>query len=114
VDDTAALTGSRGPADDVALVSGHDHPEPAQYVRIAVILAVATAIEVLIYYIDLPAKLMVAVLVGLASVKFALVAAYFMHLKFDAGLLRRVFLTGIILACVVYAIALFTLKVLFH
>ena len=37
-----------------------------------------------------------------------------MHLKFDARLLRRVFLTGIILACGVYAVGLFTLDVLFH
>jgi len=69
---------------------------------------------VTVYYLNLPAKLLVAVLVGLASIKFSLVAAYFMHLKFDAHLLRRVFLTGIILACLVYPVALFTLKVLFH
>ena len=114
MDDAVALSAPSGGDDAVAVASGHAHPEPAQYVRIAAILAVATAIEVGIYYIDLPAKLMVAVLVGLASAKFALVAAYFMHLKFDARLLRRVFLTGVILACVVYAIALFTLNLLFH
>jgi cytochrome c oxidase subunit 4 len=114
VDDTAALTAPRGHADDVAVAAERPHPEPAQYVRVAIVLAVATAIEVGLYYLGLPAKLLVALLLGLASIKFSLVAAYFMHLKFDARLLRRVFLTGIILACAVYAVALFTLKVLFH
>jgi cytochrome c oxidase subunit 4 len=114
VDDTAALTAPGGHADDVALAAEHAHPGTGQYVRIAAILAFVTAVEVGIYYLDLPAKPMVALLLGLASVKFSLVAAYFMHLKFDARLLRRVFLTGIILACLVYAVALFTMKVLFH
>jgi caa(3)-type oxidase subunit IV len=114
VDDTAALTASRGHADDVAVTGEHAHPEPAQYVRVAIVLAVVTAIEVGLYYLGLPAKLLVALLLGLASIKFSLVAGYFMHLKFDARLLRQVFLTGIILACAVYAVALFTLKVLFH
>ncbi len=90
------------------------HPGQAQYVRVAVALAVLTAVEVAVYYFDLPGKLLVAVLVGLATVKFSLVAAYFMHLKFDARLLRRLFVTGIVLACAVYAVGLFTLDVLFH
>lgn len=110
---TAAPLGADATADVVAADS-HAHPGQAQYVRIAVILAIVTALEVTVYYVDLPAKLMIAVLVGLASIKFSLVAAYFMHLKFDARLLRRVFVTGIVLACLVYPVALFTLKVLFH
>jgi cytochrome c oxidase subunit 4 len=44
--------------------------------------------------------------------KFAIVAAFFMHLKFDSPMLRRVFITGIALAGVVYTIALLTLSVL--
>jgi hypothetical protein len=41
-----------------------------------------------------------------------MVAAYFMHLKFDGRLLRRLFVTGIVLAGGVYSVALFTLDVL--
>jgi cytochrome c oxidase subunit IV len=95
---------------------GHDaraHPGPVQYVGIAVILALITALEVGIYYLNLPDKLLVALLLGLAFIKFSMVAAYFMHLKFDSRLLRRVFLTGILLAASVYTIALLTLNVLF-
>jgi hypothetical protein len=41
-----------------------------------------------------------------------MVAAYFMHLRFDGRLLRRLFVTGIILAISVYTIFLLTLHVL--
>ena len=93
---------------------GHGHPNSTQYVWIAVILGAVTAVEVGLYYTPLSGLPLVSLLLGLAVIKFGMVAAYFMHLKFDARLLRRVFLTGIILACVVYAIALFTLNLLFH
>jgi cytochrome c oxidase subunit IV len=90
----------------------HAHPGPLKYVGIAVILAVITGIEVGLYYLHLPSGLLVALLLGMAFIKFSMVAAYFMHLKFDSHLLRRVFLTGIILAASVYTIALLTLGVL--
>jgi cytochrome c oxidase subunit IV len=93
---------------------GHDagHPGPAKYVAIAVILALVTGVEVGLYYLNLPNGLLVALLLGLAFIKFSMVAAYFMHLKFDSRLLRRVFVTGILLAAVVYTIALVTLDML--
>lgn len=90
----------------------HGHPGPAQYVGIALILAVVTAVEVGLYYIDMPDKLLVALLLGLAFIKFSMVAAYFMHLKFDSRLLRRLFVTGILLAGVIYTVVLVTLDVL--
>ena len=55
---------------------------------------------------------MVGLLLILATMKFAIVAAFFMHLKFDSPMLRRLFITGIVLAGVVYSVALFTLRVL--
>jgi caa(3)-type oxidase subunit IV len=91
----------------------HTHPSPAQYVGIAIILATITAVEIGLYYINMPDKLLVAMLLGLAFIKFSMVAAYFMHLKFDGRLLRRLFITGICLAAVVYFIALITLNLLF-
>jgi cytochrome c oxidase subunit 4 len=89
------------------------HPDPATYVRVAAILAFITAIEVGLYYTDLSGLLLVSPLIGCAFIKFGMVAAYFMHLKFDGRLLRRLFLTGIILALGVYSIALVTLDILF-
>jgi cytochrome c oxidase subunit 4 len=90
----------------------HAHPSPAKYVMIALILAIVTGIEVGLYYIDMPDKLFVAILLGLAFIKFSMVAAYFMHLKFDGRLLRRLFITGILLAGAVYTVALVTLDML--
>ena len=90
----------------------HTHPSPAKYVGIAIFLAVITALEVGLYYIDMPEALLVIFLMILAFLKFTMVAAFFMHLKFDSPMLRRVFITGILLAGVVYTVALFTLRVL--
>jgi cytochrome c oxidase subunit IV len=90
----------------------HTHPSPLKYVGIAILLAVITALEVGLYYINMPAALLVIFLMILAFLKFTMVAAFFMHLKFDSPMLRRVFILGIILAGVVYTVALLTLRVL--
>jgi cytochrome c oxidase subunit 4 len=92
--------------------AGHAHPSPVKYVGIAILLAIITALEVALYYINMPAGLLVAFLMVLAFLKFTMVVAFFMHLKFDSPMLRRVFITGIILAGVVYTVALLTLRVL--
>jgi cytochrome c oxidase subunit IV len=110
---TAELAPAPGPLPHEAEHDVHTHPSPAKYVGIGIILAAITALEVGVYYLNLPGRLMVAVLVGLAFIKFSMVAAYFMHLKFDGRLLRRLFLTGIALAATVYFVALITLGVLF-
>jgi len=96
----------------VLLAPEHSHPSPTKYVGIAVFLAIVTALEVALYYITMPEWLVVVLLLVLATMKFAIVAGFFMHLKFDSPMLRRLFVTGLILAGVVYTIALFTLSVL--
>jgi len=90
----------------------HAHPSTVKYVGIAILLGLITALEVGLYYINMPEGLLVAFLMVLAFLKFALVAAFFMHLKFDSPMLRRLFITGIILAGVVYTVVLLTLRVL--
>jgi cytochrome c oxidase subunit 4 len=82
------------------------HPGPGQYVRVAVVLALATALEVGLYYLDLPHALFATLLLFFAIVKFSLVALWFMHLRFDSRIFRRLFVTGIILATAVYLIVL--------
>ncbi len=88
------------------------HPNSAHYVWIAVILAAVTAVEVALYYTPLSGLPLVSVLMGLAVIKFGMVVAYFMHLRFDSRLLRRVFLTGVVLAGFLYSLVLFTMDVL--
>ena len=88
------------------------HPTDAQYMKIALILAVITACEVGVYYIkNSMGDGFAPFLLALAAVKFFLVGAYFMHLRFDNRVLRRLFTTGIILAIAVYAIVFLLLGV---
>ncbi|MEO6121967.1 MAG: cytochrome C oxidase subunit IV family protein [Acidimicrobiales bacterium] len=87
------------------------HPTDAKYVRIALILGVLTAIEVGLYYTKFSEVLTNTVLLALAGTKFVIVAAYFMHLKFDNKLLRRLFTTGFVLASFCYVAYLVTMGV---
>ena len=82
------------------------HPSDAQYVWIAIILGVLTALEFLTYFSsvlpDFINDLALPILLVLMAVKFFLVVAYFMHLKFDHKLLRQIFVFGLLLAVAVY------------
>ncbi len=82
------------------------HPGIRQYVVVAVVLALATLAEVVLYYLDLPRGLLVGLLLFFAVSKFALVVLFFMHLKFDNPIFRRLFVTGLLLAITVYAVVL--------
>jgi cytochrome c oxidase subunit 4 len=86
---------------------GH-HPGPRQYVFIAIVLAVITAAEVGIYYVEAIEGLLVPMLILFALLKFFLVASWFMHLRFDSKLFRRLFVTGLVLAGLVFAVVLVT------
>ena len=79
---------------------------------VAVWLAIATAIEVGLYYLEMPDGLMIGLLLFFAILKFTLVVLYFMHLKFDAIIFRRLMMTGIVLALSVYIIVLLTFGIL--
>ena len=87
------------------------HPTDALYVKVALILAVVTLVEVGLYYTKFSQTATNMALIALAAIKFVMVAAYFMHLKFDNKLLRRLFVTGFVLAASVYVAYLMTLGV---
>lgn len=75
------------------------HVPTSQYLKIAGILAVITAIEFGIVYVPGALRaVVVPVLFVLSALKFGMVAAYFMHLKFDRRMLTWFFLIGILLA----------------
>jgi len=82
------------------------HPGPREYIKVAVVLAIATALEVGLYYMDLPHGLLISLLLFFAVIKFSLVALWFMHLRFDSRIFRRLFVTGIVLAISVYMVVL--------
>jgi cytochrome c oxidase subunit 4 len=101
--------------DHAAAEHSHAHPSDFQYVMIALFLAIVTGAEVGLYYIK---SLDFLVLAGLLSVlmivKFVTVVGFFMHLRFDSKLFRRIFITGILLATFVYTILLSTFHVFRH
>jgi cytochrome c oxidase subunit IV len=82
------------------------HPSPRQYVTIAVVLVLVTALEVAIYYVEALGDLLVPLLIAFAFIKFFLVVTWFMHLRFDSALFRRLFVTGLVLAMAVFGIVL--------
>jgi cytochrome c oxidase subunit IV len=75
-------------------------------VKVAVVLAIVTAFEVAIYYVTAIGDLLVPMLLAFAFIKFFLVATWFMHLKFDSHLFRRLFVAGLILALLVFGVVL--------
>jgi cytochrome c oxidase subunit IV len=93
-----------------AVVEDHAHPGPRQYVLIAVVLCVLTAMEVGLYYLegDVNNNLLIAMLWVLAFVKFFLVCSWYMHMRMDAPFFRRTFVVGIALATGVYGAVLLT------
>jgi cytochrome c oxidase subunit IV len=87
----------------------HAHPNTAVYVKVALWLGLITAIEIAISYIEMADWIAIVSLVGLSLVKFTVVVGYFMHLKFDNKLLRKPFITGVVLAAFVYTAVLLSL-----
>lgn len=84
----------------------HDnHPGPKVYVIIAVILAGLTAIEVGAFFLEFSSAVVVSILLTLSFAKFAIVMAYFMHLKFDDKRFTLMFVAPFI-AMVSIAVAL--------
>lgn len=78
-----------------------------QYVVIALILAVLTALEVASSEVGLGSILIPALLLMMA-VKFLIVVSYFMHLKHDSGLFKFGFYAGLGGALVLYSVMLTT------
>ena len=81
----------------------HDHGlSDVGYIKIALILGVLTAVEVATYFWDF-GILEVPSLLILMVVKFQIVVSYFMQLKFDSQVFTYIFVTGLILATLVFA-----------
>jgi len=76
------------------------HVSPSVYWRVGIILAVLTALEVGVVYVDALKGYVAFLLLLIGALKFALVAMYFMHLKFDSPVYSRFFAGGIALAVV--------------
>jgi cytochrome c oxidase subunit 4 len=79
----------------------HAHPSARRYIQIAVILGVITALEVGLYYIPHEYgfyQFLSPSLIALSAIKFGIVGAFYMHLKFDSKLFTYFFVGGLALA----------------
>lgn len=88
------------------------HPTDKMFVQVAIALGVITAVEVAWSYLpwgDATGFMAFAEVGGLLfmmAIKFVVVASRFMHLKFDQGVLSRLFYFGLLLAVLVYVATL--------
>ena len=85
------------------------HPDAAEYVKVGLVLAVITAVEVAIYYVEALGDTLLPILLVLSALKFVLVLLWFMHLRFDNRLLTILFSTAAVLAAMLFVIVLSTL-----
>lgn len=84
----------------------HRHPTAKTYWLVALFLAVVTAMEVSIPYLTGIGALSAPLLIAAGIIKFAVVVAVFMHLRYDSPSLRFYFLIGVFGATIVFAVVL--------
>jgi cytochrome c oxidase subunit IV len=101
--------GERGVADPYERAR-EKHPSAKEYIRIGVILAVLTALEVASYYVDTSTSILIPTLFALAIVKFVLVVLWFMHLRFDDRRYARFFVMGLAGAVTLYLVVLISFQ----
>ena len=90
----------------------HPHPTPRDYWLIAVLLGVITAAEIVVTYIDFLSSVVAPLLIVMGAAKFVIVVGWYMHLRHDAIIYRRLFLIGVVLTPILFAVMLFTFGVL--
>ncbi|MBM3949017.1 MAG: cytochrome C oxidase subunit IV [SAR202 cluster bacterium] len=77
------------------------HPTPGTYFKVAMALTAITALEVVVYFFEWLSYGIIPILVILSLVKFALVAMFYMHLRYDHKLFSTMFVAGLVLALLV-------------
>ena len=77
------------------------HGTPAFYAIVGLILAVITLVEFLIFYVESLGVLLIPIMLILSLMKFVIVVAFFMHLRFDNKIFTYLFFAGFILAAVI-------------
>jgi cytochrome c oxidase subunit 4 len=74
------------------------HAGVGTYVKVAAILTVITALEFGVLYIRALTPILVPLLLVMSAGKFALVVLFFMHLRYDARVLRLLFTAPLVIA----------------
>jgi cytochrome c oxidase subunit 4 len=105
---------TQDPIAEVNEADHQEHPSDLQYVKVALFLAALTALEVATYFWEdlfgsAPSTTaLVLTLFPMMIIKFGTVILYFMHLRYDNPLFKRVFLFGLVLAVIVFFVMLTT------
>jgi cytochrome c oxidase subunit IV len=96
-------------SDHASMGEVHEHPTWKQYKWVALLLTLITVVEVWVYYIPsfVATRLFVPTLLGMSAVKFGIVVAYYMHLKYDHKLFRALFIGPLIIAGLTMIVLLF-------
>jgi len=84
---------------------GQPHRPDIYYIKIAVFLAILTALETTTYWVDFGPFFLPALL-GMMVVKFFTVVLFFMHLKEDSKIFGMLFYMGLGLAVAIYVVML--------
>ena len=88
------------------------HPTAKTYWLIALILAVITAVEIAIPYIEALDPIKVPALLILGAMKFMIVVGFFMHLRYEKNLYKILFFIGVIGAIPLFIVVLLTFRAL--
>jgi cytochrome c oxidase subunit 4 len=96
-------------SDHTAMGEVHEHPTWSTYWKVAVILTLITVVEVWVYYIPsfVASRLFVPALLIMSAIKFAIVVAFYMHLKYDHKLFRALFTGPLIIAILTLIVLMF-------
>jgi cytochrome c oxidase subunit 4 len=89
--------------------AGDDHASIGTYVKVAAILCVITGLEYTALFIRRLTPILVPLLISMSVAKFALVALFFMHLRYDSRTLGFIFGAALLLA-IGLGVALVTLN----
>ena len=87
---------------------GGEHATVGTYVLVALVLTCVTALEVGVIYVRRLAPIVVPLLLAMSAAKFALVALFFMHLRYESRVPTLLFVGPLLLASGL-AVALMTL-----
>jgi cytochrome c oxidase subunit 4 len=92
-------------AEPVLAEEQHVHPTRWTYVKVALVLAVLTAIEVSLYYLEPTlGPIVPPILLLLSAGKFILVVGFYMHLRYDGKLMTALFTGPLLIATVIILI----------
>ena len=88
-----------------------EHPTWKQYKWVALWLTLITVVEVWVYYTPFKETTAFApTLIVMSAVKFTVVVLFYMHLKYDHWIFKRLFSVGLLMG----VITLLALMFLFH